>query len=90
MKKLPVELSTGEGIRLSPGNHSELIKAIIEEFAPLFVPGGVLVYAGDTGDKWGYFDEELLAKLRVVVDGHRCLMLFSTIQSALGCCWLDP
>jgi len=70
MQKLPVTLATGETIRLSPGKHSELIKAIIEEFAPRFVPGGVLVYAGDTGDKWGYFDNELLAKLGVVVDGH--------------------
>ena len=70
MQKLPVKLSTGEEIRLSPGNHSELIKAIIEGFAPRFAPGGVLVYAGDTGDKWGYFDKELLAKLGVVVDGH--------------------
>ena len=65
-----LELSTGDEIRLSPGNHSELVKAIIEEFAPLFVPSGVLVYVGDTGDKWGYFDEESLAKLGVVVDGH--------------------
>lgn len=70
MQKLPVTLATGETIRLSPGKHSELIKAIIEEFAPRFVPGAVLVYAGDTGDKWGYFDKELLAKRGVVVDGH--------------------
>ncbi len=40
MKKLPVRLSTGETIRLSPSAHSEFIKAIIEEFAPRFVPGG--------------------------------------------------
>jgi hypothetical protein len=70
MQKLPVTLATGETIRLSPGKHSELIKAIIEEFAPRFVPGAVLVYAGDTGDKWGYFNKELLAKLGVAVDGH--------------------
>ena len=70
MKKLPVKLTTGETIRLSPGAHSELIKAIIEEFAARFVPGGVLIYAGDTGEKWGYFDKELLAKLGVAVDGH--------------------
>lgn len=70
MQKLPVTLATGDTIRLSPGDHSELIKAIIEEFAPRFVPGGVLIYAGDTGDKWGYFDKELLASLGVVVDGH--------------------
>ena len=41
MKKLPVKLATGETIRLSPGAHSELIKAIIEEFAPRFVPGEI-------------------------------------------------
>jgi hypothetical protein len=70
MKKLPVKLATGETIGISPGDHSELIKAIIEDFAPRFVPGGILVYAGDTGEKWGYFDKELLASLEVEVDGH--------------------
>jgi hypothetical protein len=70
MQKLPVKLATGDTIRLSPGSHSELIKAIVEEFAPRFVPGGVLIYAGDTGEKWGYFDRELLTQLGVVVDGH--------------------
>ena len=70
MQKLPVKLATGETIRLSPGDHSELIKAIIEEFAPRFVPGGVLIYAGDTGEKWGYFDKEGLAVIGVKVDGH--------------------
>jgi hypothetical protein len=70
MKKLPVKLATGDTIRFSPGDHSELIKAIIEEFAPRYVPGGVLIYAGDTGDKWGYFDKGLLAKLGVGIDGH--------------------
>ena len=70
MKKLPVALATGATIRLSPGDHSELIKAIVEQFAPRFVPGGVLIYAGDTGEKWGYFDKELLTKLGVAVDGH--------------------
>jgi hypothetical protein len=29
----------------------------IDEFAPRFAPGAVLIYAGDTGEKWGYFDE---------------------------------
>lgn len=70
MKKLPVKLATGETIRISPGGHSELIKAIIEEFAPRFVPGGVLVYAGDTGDKWGYLDKVMLTNIGVEVDGH--------------------
>ena len=70
MRKLPVKLATGETMRLSPGDHSELIKAIVEEFAPRFAPDSVLVYAGDTGDKWGYFDRVLLANLGIAVDGH--------------------
>jgi BsuBI/PstI restriction endonuclease domain/BsuBI/PstI restriction endonuclease HTH domain len=70
MQKLPVKLTNGKTIRLTPGDHSQLIKGIIEEFAARFVPGGALIYAGDTGEKWGYFDKELLAKLGVEVDDH--------------------
>lgn len=67
---VPVEIAPGKKINLSPGDHSELIRAIVEDFAPRFAPGSVLVYAGDTGDKWGYFDAALLAKLNVDVDAH--------------------
>lgn len=47
-----------------------MIRAIWEEFGPRFVPGGQLVYAGDTGNKWGYFDEALLLSLGVSIDNH--------------------
>ncbi|MDO9390572.1 MAG: BsuBI/PstI family type II restriction endonuclease [bacterium] len=67
---VPVRLAKGKNIKLSPGKHNELIKAIIEEFASRFVPSGVLIYAGDTGNKWGYFDEEFLANLGVKIDSH--------------------
>lgn len=67
---IPVKISPGKEITLSPGEHSELIRAIIEDFAPRFAPGSVLVYVGDTGDKWGYFDVGLLAELGVRVDSH--------------------
>jgi len=67
---IPVEIAPGQQINLSPGEHSELIRLIIEEFAPRFAPGSILVYAGDTGDKWGYFDAALLAELGVLVDFH--------------------
>jgi hypothetical protein len=67
---VPVKVPTGERITLSPGEHSELIRDIIEEFGARFVPGGVLIYAGDTGDKWGYFDTALLSNLGVRVDSH--------------------
>ncbi len=68
--RIPVEIAPGKEITLSTGEHSELIRAIIEDFAPRFAPGSVLVYAGDTGDKWGYFDAAILAKLGVNVDSH--------------------
>ena len=68
--RIPVQIAPGQSIQLSPGEHSELIQAIIEVFASRFVPGGVLVYAGDTGEKWGYFDNALLDGLGVTVDSH--------------------
>ncbi len=67
---IPVEIAPGKEITLSPGEHSELIRAIVEDFGKRFVPGGVLIYAGDTGEKWGYFDAVLLSKLGVSVDAH--------------------
>ncbi|NHO33507.1 BsuBI/PstI family type II restriction endonuclease [Acetobacter fallax] len=68
--RIPVEIAPGKKITLSPGEHSELIRAIVEDFGPRFAPGSTLVYVGDTGDKWGYFDAPLLADLGVDVDSH--------------------
>ena len=70
MNRIPVRIAEGSSIHLSPGEHSELIRAIIEDFAPRFVPGSVLIYAGDTGDKMGYFDRDRLESLGVTVDSH--------------------
>jgi hypothetical protein len=67
---VPMKVRDGVQITLSAGNHSLLIKAIMEHFVPRFVAGGALVYVGDTGDKYGYFDVDLLAGLGVVLDGH--------------------
>ncbi|MCC6798414.1 MAG: restriction endonuclease [Candidatus Hydrogenedentes bacterium] len=68
--RIPVEIAPGKRITLSPGQHSELIKAIVDDFAPRFAPGSALIYVGDTGDKWGYFDASLLANLGVEVGSH--------------------
>ncbi len=68
--RIPVRIAPGRKIMLSPGEHSELIRAIIEDFGPRFAPGSVLVYAGDTGAKWSYFDAALLAELGVGIDSH--------------------
>lgn len=68
--KVPVKILDGMKIELSPGEHSELIKAIVEDFAARFVPGAKLIYVGDTGDKVGYFDAAALRELGVTVDKH--------------------
>jgi hypothetical protein len=67
---VPVKIGEGRQIEISPGRHSELIKRIVEDFGARFVPGGVLVYVGDTGDKWGYFDKDRLADMGVTLDHH--------------------
>lgn len=70
MAKIPLQLPNGRELRLSAGKHSELIKDIILDFGPRFVPDGVLVYVGDTKNKYGFFDADLLSSLGVQLDKH--------------------
>jgi adenine-specific DNA-methyltransferase len=67
MNLVPCTLPDGAVLRLSPGAHSELIRDVIEKFAPRFAPGGKVVYIGDTGNKGVIFDEPRLSALGVVV-----------------------
>ena len=70
MQMVPIKIEKGGNIILSPGKHSQLIKEIIEEFAPRFLAGSTLLYVGDTGNKWGYFDEKTFEKIGLTVDEH--------------------
>jgi len=70
MRMIPVQIAEGTEITLTPGAHSNLIRQVIEGFAPRFAPGSELIYVGDTGDKIGYFQERRLAALGVSVDQH--------------------
>jgi type II restriction enzyme len=70
MKMVPVKIKKNQSILISPGKHSELIRDIIEQMAPQFLPNSTLVYVGDTGDKWGYFDKELADNLSFNVQQH--------------------
>lgn len=67
---IPVTISDELTLKLSSGEHSLLIKAIIEEFGPRFAPGSKLLYVGDTGNKFGHYDDEALEKLGIVLDNH--------------------
>ena len=70
MEMIPVTFSDNKKISLTPGKHNELIRDIIVEFSPRFAPGGKVIYVGDTGDKWGYFNQEGLKELGVEIDSH--------------------
>lgn len=86
MEMIPVKLKDGHEIKLSAGEHSELIKEIVEDFGSRFVPDSQLVYVGDTGFKHGYFDTELLKSLGVELDNHGKLpdvVLFDTKRNWL-------
>jgi hypothetical protein len=67
---LPVQIASGKSLNISPGSHSDLIRAVVEDFGSRFVRNGALIYVGDTGEKWGYFDQEALKALGIAVDTH--------------------
>ena len=67
MNKVPLQLAEGKELYRTPGNHSRLIRAVVEAFAPRFAPGGQVIYVGDTGEKWAYFDPDALREF----GGHR-------------------
>lgn len=68
MEMIPLTLDDGTEIKLSPGNHSQLIRDIVMEFGPRFVPGSEVIYLGDTGAKEDFFKPERLAELGVIVE----------------------
>lgn len=69
MSMIPLLIS-GQELRLTPGPHSELIKAIIEDFGPRFAPGAEVLYVGDTGSKLVHFDQEAFRSLGLAFDSH--------------------
>ena len=70
MKRIPVQMPSGQTISLSPGNHNILIKKVLEQFAPCFAPASIPVYIGDTDDKFVYFNSAYLTGLGVSPDMH--------------------
>jgi len=70
MTQIPVELPEGATLSLSPGGQNVLVKEILEKFCPRFVPGGHVIYVGDTEDKFAVFDEAGLQSLGVAVNSH--------------------
>jgi adenine-specific DNA-methyltransferase len=70
MHRIPVTVASGKVLTLSPGGQNVLIERIIHVFAPLYIPGGEVLYIGDTDEKFAYFDEEGFADLGIRIDPH--------------------
>lgn len=68
MNMIPLTLDDGSEIKLSPGEHSQLIRDIVADFGPRFAPGSEVIYLGDTGAKNDFFKEKRLTELGITVD----------------------
>lgn len=70
LNQIPVKLSSGKVLKLSAGKHNEVQAAIVEQFAPRFAKGGLLLYLGDTANKKLHFDEDKLKELGIPINQH--------------------
>lgn len=68
MSMIPLTLHDGTQIKLSPGEHSQLIHDIVTEFGPRFSPEAEVIYLGDTGAKKDFFRKDRLAELGVTIN----------------------
>lgn len=66
--RVHVRLPSGEAISLSPGGQNPLIKEFIERFCARFIPGGIVLYVGDTENKFQHYDARYLGRLGVTID----------------------
>ena len=70
LQRIPVTLPEGEQVTLSPGGQNELVARIVEDFCPVFTPGGAVLYIGDADEKFAIHDEERLENLGIALDKH--------------------
>lgn len=67
LARIPVKLPSGKTVTISPGGQNPLIKTVVEEFCPCFVPGGTVVYIGDAESKFLHLDVDYLQRLGIVI-----------------------
>lgn len=66
--RVPVKLPAGGTVKLSPGGQNPLLKAIMEEFCCRFLRGAIVVYIGDTENKFEHLHADYLAGLGVTIE----------------------
>ena len=70
MREIPVRISTGEEIRLSPGSHNKLQADVVSDFGTRFAPGSILLYLGDAAQKLLHLDRKKLDELSIPFTEH--------------------
>lgn len=68
--KIPVRMPSNEIEYINPGGQNKLIKAMVEEFCPRFIPGGRVLYIGDADNKTVHYDKEIFSSLGINLDMH--------------------
>ena len=70
LRRIPVSPPEGQSVSLSPGGQNELVARIVEDFCPVFTPGGAVLYVGDADDKFAIHDKARLETLGIFLDEH--------------------
>ena len=70
---VPVSMPDGSLFRLSPEKHNAVEAAIIEQFAPRFTPGAVVLYLDDSTDMELASAQPIMTKLGIPLDQRRKL-----------------
>ena len=70
MAKIPVRMPSNEIEYINPGGQNKLIKAMVEEFFPRFIPGGRVLYIGDADNKTVHYDKDIFSSLGINLDMH--------------------
>lgn len=65
LARIPVVISGGMALTLSPGGQNPLIRDIVHEFCSRFAPGGEVLYLGDAEDKFIHLASERMRELGV-------------------------
>ena len=67
---VPIRFPDGQEVRLSPGSHNELQKAVIEKFTPRFAPTANVLYVGDTAKKDLHVEQQRLLEVGLPLTEH--------------------
>ena len=68
--RIPVVVPGGRKISLSPGGQNVLIAQLLNDFCPIWIPGGSLLYVGDADEKFALFEEDYLRDMGVAIASH--------------------